>query len=245
MTRQCRILALIALGAMLPLVAQAAGTGTMSHTIGCSGSTLTYSVTNGPANTCGDLYTIRNGSLITAGGWLCTDPTGSGSNGPWTWANTPADQYDTEVRIVWPDGSETTRSWHVWDKTCPTVNITSPTGTPPTSFSGTAADTTYGSGFRSNCLDSNWTSMSQVYALYKDVTTPSAIKYWSPSTGTYSSSTLTISNYVYGTITGMPSQNVNWSVSVPTAAAHFPGRSYEWQVCVSDCCCTSCAYRNF
>jgi hypothetical protein len=237
------LLVLLALVASSSIAAGATvGVGYYSGHIACGGSTaLYYSVAGGPANTCGDLYTLRNGTWVVAYGWLCTDSNGNATKGPWYWANVSADQTDNPSYIAWPGGTQTTTDWHIWDKTCPTVTRTSAGGSPPTSFFGTAADTTWGAGFRSNCADSIWTSSSYGYASFRD-TTPGFNLYWTPTSGAYSSTSYA---YVWENLSGVPGQSISWAASVPSYLAHQSGHSYQWQSCVSDCCCTSCSYYSF
>src|SRR5437763_16964763 len=103
---------------------QTVGTAYFSNAINWSQSSdLYFTVTGGPASMCGDLVTTRNGSSLVSPGWICTDSSGNVTKGPWTWANTPSDQTDTNVHIDWANGSTTyATSDHVWDNTCPSVS---------------------------------------------------------------------------------------------------------------------------
>jgi hypothetical protein len=186
---------------------------------------LYFTIHLGPANMCGDLVTTRNGNLLTAHNWICTDANGDVTAGPWTWNNTAADQTDTDVHIVWSNGSVTyATSGHVWDKTCPAVSISTAT---PGSFTGSASDNQWGAGF-----DSTWTYAE---ALFMDVTSEQVnpfhgeIYYWD-GTGYSSFSMVSIS----GTVSGMPGHNATWSVAAPPASAHIRGHIYQWEIHFAD-----------
>ncbi len=121
--------------------------GTSDYTGGTyswPGTNFSYVVNGGPPNTCGDIYTLRNGAWQTAGAWLCTDSSGYGQKGPWyvTYSYPGADQTDAPSYIRWPNQTETTWAFHVIDVTPPTVTF-APNGC----FSGTVSDGQWGAGF--------------------------------------------------------------------------------------------------
>lgn len=218
-----------------PLVEKAGGTGSFNYAVNWAQTpSLYYTVTGGPANTCGDLYTFRNGSWLVGGGWLCTDASGNATKGPWTWAGTPSDQTDKPSYIRWPDTTQTSPANHVWDKTCATTYRTSPASSNaiPTSYYGNATDVQWGAGF-----DGNWTNGSTNFL---DQTTS---KYWTASSGTYSS---TIPTSTPATLIGMPTYNVSWQqYTRPAAGAHVSGHTYRWQTCVVDGYCSLCVSTTF
>jgi hypothetical protein len=181
---------------------------------------LYFNVNGGPATMCGDLVTTRNGSLLTATGWICTDANGNATRGPWTWSGTPSDQTDTNVHINWANGTTTyATTGHVWDKTCPNVTISS--AVPGSSFSGSATDNTWGAGF-----DSSWTF---IIAHYLDLTTG---MYWGGG-----SSYSAVDTGWYGSAAPLPSHSIGWSLpnaSVPPTSAHISGHNYIWIMDVYD-----------
>lgn len=194
-------------------LSQTVGTAYFSSTINWSQTPdLYFTVTGGPPNTCGDLYSTRNGSPLFAPGWLCTDANGNATKGPWTWSGTPGNQTDTGIHIGWPNGTATyATSDHVWDKSCPVVQITS-SGTPPTTFQGTIVDDQWGAG-----MDDGWT---HIRGTYFDVT---AQTYWN---GTSWVSTATEFD---ATVSPLPSHSSTFSIpGVPPASAHTPGDQYLW-----------------
>ena len=189
---------------------------------------LYYTVTNGPASTCGELNTYRNNSWLFGPGWLCTDASGYSRKGPWTSA--PTDQTDDPAFIRWPDASTTNNRWHIWDISCPNIQITS---TPPSAWSGTVTDTVFGACFRSG--------YASVATKFLNVTTG---YYWDPTYG-YG---WPAEKYHYGVINGMPSCNTTWSQPShvrPPALAHTPGQRYRWTACVSDGGCRACQTVEF
>lgn len=209
--------ALLAMGA----AAQSNGNAYFSSSINWSSTPdLYYTVSGGPPNTCGALVSTRNGVPLRAENWFCTDANGGGTKGPWTWANTPADQTDKNLRIEWPDGTSTVWRDHVWDKTCPTIRILSG-GSPPPSFHGDAWDGAWGAGF-----GHGWTN---VWVYYQDTVTK---LYWDEGLPGYDS------YGAYGfptTKTGIPGFNLTWNViEMPPASAHQSGRVYRWYACVYD-----------
>lgn len=182
---------------------------------------LYYTVAGGPPNTCGALVTTRNGIPVRANNWLCTDANGGATKGPWTWAGTPGDQTDQDLRIEWPDGTSTVWRDHVWDKTCPTIQRLSAGGSPPTSFSGDAWDGAWGAGF-----GNGW---SNVQIFFEDV---AAFKFWTPGLSGY---TRVGPWPVTATESGIPGFYLTWSsTAVPPASMHQPGRTYRWHACVAD-----------
>jgi hypothetical protein len=184
-------------------------------------STLTYTVTGGPASTCGELNSYRNGSWLFGPGWLCTDASGNATKGPWTTA--PGNQTDDPSFIRWPNSTTTTNDWHIWDATCPSVSYGS--SAPPNSWSGTASDGLWGSCFTTSLLP---------YSAYWDAGTG---LYWSPTTGTYSAFT----SHVNGTWTsGVPGCNASWANQRPPLSAHVPGHTYRWMVCADAGFCGAC-----
>src|SRR5690349_13958087 len=207
------------------------GSASFNHVINWSQTgDLYFTVTGAPHSVCGDLVTTRNGSLLVSPGWICTDANGNvtTNTGPWTWANTPGDQTDTNIHFDWHNGTATYFTTnHVWDKSCPFTVITNATAaTSSTSaFTGTAPDESvdqWGAGF-----DRSWTSVS-VY--FFDQTTG---LYWNGSSYSGFSSVswpATIS-------TNLPNQGLFWSVSpssIPPASAHNPAHSYIWSAVMTD-----------
>lgn len=210
----------------------ASGVGFFSNDITWSYSNdLYYSVGGGPANTCGDLWTSRNGGAWQEGpGWICTDSNGNATKGPWTWANQAGDE-TAYAYIEWPNGSTTTVDSHIWDKTCAatTENVN---GAPPTSFSGGATDAAWGAGF-----NAAWTSCSVGFF---DIT---AQKHWDAATDTYTS---TNGSGVGCTISGMPGFSVTWSAhQVPSVSAHTSGHCYVWFGNVDDGACSTAGSHYF
>jgi hypothetical protein len=221
-------LAFSVLFALLPGLALAAnGTGFFSAPVNWSTTgDLYYTVAGGPPNTCGDLFTLRNGSYLYTSSWICTDGNGNATNGPWTWASTPGNQTDKGAKIVWPDGSSTTTSDHIWDKTCHTITRTSASGAPPTAFAGRADDGTWAAGF-----NPNWTQAGG-YFLDKDTNL-----YWKPGMTGY---TFTGYYFVFPDVTGWPlpgdtSLTIYWNYpQVPPASAHISGHHYAWVLGIDD-----------
>ncbi len=193
-----------------------------SHDINwINSSALYFTVIGGPVHTCGDLWTSRNGGAWVEGtGWICTNGTGYATKGPWTWANQPSDE-TSYAFIEWPDGTSTNLAKHIWDKTKPTVSITSPVGTPPSSFYGTATDAAWGAGF-----NSSWTSCS---VNFRNNTTG---LYWTTSSGTYSH----VGRYNLGCSSVTPNgMNMQWAVAnLPQAWAHYSLNCYTWEAQIFD-----------
>lgn len=182
---------------------------------------LYYTVSGGPPNTCGALVSTRNGVPLRADNWLCTDASGGATKGPWTWANTPGDQTDQNLRIEWPDGSSTVWRDHVWDKTCPTTRRLSAGGSPPTSLSGDATDGQWGAGF-----GFGW---SNVLTFFEDVTLHT---FWTPDRTGYNR---TSPWPVTTTVNGRPGFYLTWSsTAVAPASVHQAGHTYRWWACTVD-----------
>jgi hypothetical protein len=235
---------------MLPAAAaaQTAGNAFFSNTVNWSQTpALYYSVAGGPPNTCGALASTRNGVPLRANGWLCTDANGNAIKGPWTWANTPGDQTDVDLRIEWPNGTSTVWRDHVWDKTCPTYRFTSPGGSPPAAWYGDASDSKWGAGF-----NSDWTF---VFAIFEDTTLSTPFgnrKVWKPGLSGYtlSGDYFLPKLFVFSSLTGIPGHHLTWSnPQVPPPSAHVPGHTYRWYICVTDgddlCGSLSCPYYEF
>jgi hypothetical protein len=184
-------------------------------------------VIDGPANTCGELNSYRNGSWLFAPGWLCTDGIGNATKGPWYTAS--GNQTDDPSFIRWSAGSTTTNDWHIWDSSCPDISFGS--SVPPNSWAGSASDAVYGACFKTS---------TRVFSTYKDT---SSNTYWTPGMGSYSTSSYTEVN---GSLSGAPGCSVTWgSNSRPAASAHTPGHTYEWSVCISDGGCLVCTTSHF
>jgi hypothetical protein len=213
---------------LLPSLAlpQSVGTAYLSSQINWSQtSDLYFTVVGGPPNTCGDFLSTRNGFSGYNSGSVCTDGSGNVTRGPWSWANTAADQTDTNIRIEWPNGRGVTyfTTDHVWDKTCPTVSIS--TASPIYGFNGSASDNQWGAGF-----DGSWT---RVTASFYDQTAgryyePVNVYYDSPSEVTFP-----------GEITGMPGKIIGWSFDpsryeTPGQGIHISGHTYVWKAYLTD-----------
>lgn len=193
---------------------------------------LYYNVNGGPPNTCGDVYVRRNGgSWTVTPGWVCTDGSGNATKGPWTWANQNGDE-DADAYVLWPDGTGTNQASHIWDKTAPSITTNPFTNAPPTSFTGSASDGSYGSGFSSNFGSEagvGYPTYSLCRVQFRNVSTG---LYWCPGANTYNSS---IACTVTCTISGMPSRNVTWAADqVPPGYTHNPLESYQWKVILYD-----------
>jgi hypothetical protein len=216
-----RVLAIPLLLVLLPTLALSqTGVAYLSSSINWSQTPdLYFTVSGGPPSMCGSLETDRNGSHLSSPGWICTDSNGNVTKGPWTWAGTPGDQTDTNIHIHWTNGTDTyANSGHIWDKSCPVVNIT---GAYPGAFVGNATDNQWGAGF-----DGSWTF---IIAHYLDTTTG---QYWGGGSS-YSS----VDTGWYGSASTMPSHFINWTLpttSVPPANAHITGHSYLWIIDVYD-----------
>ncbi len=231
-------LPVLALLALFPSarVHAAVGTGSFSPVINWQYSpNLYYNVNGGPPNTCGDLYVSRNGAAYTVTyGWLCTDGSGNASKGPWTWANQNGDE-DAYAFIGWPGAiyTYTNTAHHIWDKTAPSITINSFGSTPPASFTGSANDGSYGSGFSASFSPSetgvSFYTSSLCRVRFQDVSTG---LYWCPGYSSYSS---TVACVTTCTISGMPSRSVTWSADqVPPGSAHASGHTYQWTAVLYD-----------
>lgn len=205
------------------------GTGSFSTTINYLG-TLYYYVTGGPPNTCGELNTYRNGAWLYGANWLCTDASGNATKGPWTWAGTPSDQTDEPAYIRWPDGTTTNNALHIWDKACAQTFVTTPAGSPPTTYAGYSTDNQWGAGFDFNPYIK--------YTEFKDLTTG---LYWDPATHSYSAS---YKNVPFN-LTRVNRWRVNWTTSFPAPGDHVSGHNYAWWSCMSDSNCAACSTRTF
>ncbi len=207
--------------------AQSVGTAYLSSPINWSQTPdLYFTVLSGQPNVCGDFSSTRNGSFYDYGSVVCTDSSGQVTMGPWTWANTTADQADTNLKIQWPNGTTTYFTTdHVWDKTCPSVTIS--TATPLYGFRGSASDNQWGAGF-----DDGWT---RVTASYYDQT---AGRYYEPVNDYYDgTSEVTFA----GEISAMPSKVISWSFDpspsrreAPAQGLHISGHIYVWNVYLTD-----------
>lgn len=241
--RRRRLPALLALTALFCAggVAWAQGSAYFNYPIHWVGMPdLYFTVAGGPPNTCGDAVITRNGVTSTAVGWLCTDASGNATKGPWSWANQPIDETATTY-IRWPGGGITSQASHIWDKTAPSASITSPLGSPPSSYSGTGSDAAWGAGF-----NTNWTI---VRSNFLDVDTD---LYWTPSLGAYAGSRrcrpvgggCNVPS-VDATVSGMPGFSISWNSAFPPASAHTPGHAYKWTTCVWDGGQWGCVALNF
>jgi hypothetical protein len=209
------------------------GSASFDHIINWSQTgDLHFNVNNGPHGACGALVITRNGASQCTPGWICTDATGTASNGPWPWARQTNDETDTNVHINWSDGTTTYASTnHYWDKTCPTPKITF---NPPGDFSGTGDDGNPTIGF----WGAGFGSWSKVKLQFFNKTT---LRYWNPSTDDYD---LPSPPDVNGTITSglgtigpgihdSPSYHINWTAEV-FPSRHVQGNSYIWTVTLGD-----------
>jgi len=209
------------------------GTGSFNTNINWELSPdLYYNVNGAPPSVCGDLHANRNGAGYTTGtNWICTDSSGNATAGPWTWTNQNGDE-DAVVYISWPGGSGTNTAHHIWDKTAPSVTIDSFTTTPPTSFTGTGNDGSYGSGFSANFGSDagvGFPTASKCRVKFRNVSTG---LYWCPGFSNYTSSIMCTGDC---TISGMPSRTVTWSADqVPPGTAYNSMQTYEWTVVLYD-----------
>lgn len=208
---------------------KAGGLAKFTPTINWQGSAdLYFSVTGGPASVCGAAYVSRNGGsyVPTGSTWICTNASGNATNGPWTYAGQSGDEL-AFAYVLWSNGESTNTTQHIWDKTAPTVTITSAGASPaPTTFSGTATDPQWGSGFSSGFGAAAGGGSSACTTYYYNTTTG---WYWCPGSGYGAQFPCNISCG----ISGMPSHSVTWSVtpsSLPPGSAHFSGECYEWGV---------------
>ena len=187
----------------------------------CNGSSYTYHVVNAPPNTCGTLYIKRNGVQETGPGWICTDNNGNATKGSWS---VSTNQTGEDIYILWPDGTRTSGGD---DKTddysapyVPDIDFLSYQNGVPTSFSGTATDVMWGSGFG---------AATNVLVQFAHLNTG---KYWDGSS--YSSS----SPVYFGgsfSVTGQWTASW-WFNNVPPVSAHQVGNDYNWCVSIDDKC---------
>ena len=192
--------------------------------LNCPGTSYTYRITFAPPNVCGALHIIRNGVEEYTPGWACTDSNGSFSKS-WT---VSTDQTGLNIYVEWPDGSRTTPRTKVDDNTAPTININStPGGGVPGSFSGTATDKQWGSGFGS------WTT---VPVTFRDITPGTNMPYWNGSC--YCSPTAP-SPPLKATAVISDKYSLTWSITPPPSSAHTPGHTYKWSVVTNDHCVES------
>lgn len=180
----------------------------------CPGSSYSYTVTNAPPNVCGTLKLVRNGVYEETPGWICTDAYGNASKGPWTVSNNQTAQ---SIRIEWPNGTTTTGGeTKVDDNSPPTINFSR---YDTSSFSGTASDAEWGSGF------GPWTS---VRVNFRDVSNG---QYWdgscycSPTPQTFYASSSPAGGY-----------DITWSIVPPPDYAHNPFHTYQWCAATNDYC---------
>jgi hypothetical protein len=198
------------------------GTASFSSNLIFSGS-FTFSVSGGPANTCGELDIYRNGTWEFTGGWLCTDGSGNATKGPWYWSDKPSDETGEPVFIRWPDNSATSSTFAIVDKNPAFTYIDSPmpTNSTPTSYYGHATDATWGTGF-----DFGYAAFS----VFQNLTTG---KYWNPGSGAYDSNS-------YQSVTpSFVSQSGRWYISwggtyFPAEDDHVTGHQYRWYTCFTD-----------
>ena len=190
----------------------------------CAGSTYTYTVSLAPPDTWGTLSLNRNGSNdkeVTLN-WAKTDANGFFSKS-WT---VSTDQTAKNIRIFWDDGSATKPLTKVDDITPPTIYIDMPMGTgAPGTFSGTASDKKWGSGFGS------WTT---VLVTYRNTTTN---KYWNGSC--YCSPTPPSPSLKANFVISSDGYSLTWSATPPPGGAHTPFNTYKWTVVTNDHCTES------
>lgn len=181
-----------------------------------------YGVTGAPANVCGTLYANRNGvDQVPTPNWICTDNTGNATKGPYM---ADRDEFAVNIYIQWPDGTQTTGAdFHVKDISDPvmTARTQGGQGVPISStFSGTASDTFYGTGF-----NPSWTS---VFALYYDVTSGlyyDGSCYCTVSRHQVACTIIQIYDSGYG---------MTWDCPTPPQGVHNAFHAYEWSAFGSD-----------
>lgn len=194
----------------------ASGTGVFSDPINWELTPpLYYYVSGGPANTCGESNVQRNGTWHFSANWLCTDGSGNATKGPWYWSNQTADERAVAF-IRWPNNTTTSTDEHIWDVTCPTINIDYWLF-PPYGWGGWANDGTNGACFG---------SYSRIYSTFQSLTTG---QYWQ---GTSYSSGSASKHYSSGPSAG--SCYWSWGTSYPSSTAHTSGHQYRWKVCVQE-----------
>jgi hypothetical protein len=197
------------------------GTASMSSNLVFSGN-YTFSVSGGPANTCGELDIYRNGSWEFTPGWFCTNGAGNGTMGPWNWSDKASDETGEPIFIRWPDNTATSSTYVIIDKNPAYTYIDSsmPTNSTPTSYYGHATDATWGTGF-----DFGYGAVSY----FQDLTSGN---YWNPSTGQYNSGSPVgvLPSAVYSS----GRWYVTWYTSFPAVNAHTTGHQYRWYTCFTD-----------
>jgi hypothetical protein len=179
-------------------------------------STFYYSVTGAPANVCGTLHTLRNGSQLDSPGWICTNSSGNATMGPYSGSS---NQTDENIYIEWPNGCTTTGATrHVSDASAPNITIDNCCHS---AFGGSLTDTQWGTGF-----DFGPFGWSGITTTYQDL---SSGLFWNGSAYN-SSSQLNFS--------GFPSDyfgfNLTWTSSPPPPSAHDSSHSYRWCVVTRD-----------
>lgn len=204
--------------------AQAAtvGDASFSQNILCSwGSCHTFSVTSGPANTCGELNILRNGNWEFTGSWLCTDSSGNATKGPWCWQDKSNDETGDPVFIRWPNNDTTDQDFAIVDQHSAQTFRDSSWSSPPSSYYGHATDAQWGTGFDfgGECISD-----------FRDLTTN---RWWNPSTGTYSSISY---QPVTASLSRVNRWYVNWTTAFPSPGSHNPTHTYEWYTCCTDGC---------
>ena len=173
-------------------------------------STFYYNVTGAPPNTCGTLYTFRNGSQLISPGWICTNSSGNAIMGPYSGSSNQTDQ---NIYIDWGGGCTTTgATFHISDSSPPTIWINSYSGT---SFTGSASDAQWGTGF-----DFTIVGWSTIYTTHQNL-----------STGKFAdSSGYNNNNVVFwgGSPSTFVGSSFNWTATPPPSSAHNPSNSYRW-----------------
>jgi hypothetical protein len=177
-----------------------------------SSSPLYYTIASAPPNTCGNLWTNRNGRgwVMESAGWICTDGNGTATKGPWYASNQSGDE--TAYSYIDYGTCTSPVRKHIWDIASPTIVIISPPGAGY--FNGSATDGSWGAGFstgwNSSCLVKYYDSTDQFW--------------WSPYAGWNEPYP-----YVIGTttsVTNFPSLNITWSATqVPNTLANH---CYTW-----------------
>ncbi len=208
--------------AVLPNFPPSGGFAVFSNgTYDCAGSTYTYRVSLAPPDTWGSLYIKRNNIDEYTYHWAKTDANGSFSKS-WT---VSTDQTGKNIYIEWDDGTRTTPRDKVDDMTPPTINIDPIIGI-PTTFSGTASDKKWGSGF-----NTSWTT---VPVTFRNTTTG---KYWNGSC--YCSPTPPSPVLKASFVISSDGYSLTWSIPAPPASAHVPFNTYKWTPVTNDHCAES------
>ena len=218
----------------------APGTSSYTATYNWPGTSFRFIVAGGPPNTCGEIHTLRNNSWVITGGWLCTDGSGYGVKGPWNVTSSMADQRDKPTFIKWPDGTQTTETWHVIDTTRPTPGINMALWNYYHLFRGTATDGVWGS-----CFNNAWTypfgGSTPFSVFYQDETTRA---YWDDSNPAMCSGIGVLNCYVsaspryYPATTDLPANQtsctVNWSRTLPYQLPCPTGHTCSINIRVND-----------